>query len=112
MGYPQFVDAVCLTAMTIYNHPRYKEQGMTVEDMLETFFSQLCAVKRARWAKGVRRGQERGTELPCESNVHGLCRQAHGRRGLHCCQVTGLPVTGHALTPHPYLSTLCVSNVW
>ncbi|GFR42409.1 hypothetical protein Agub_g3309, partial [Astrephomene gubernaculifera] len=48
MAYPQFVDAVCLTAMTIYNHPKYKEQSMTVEDMLETFFSQLCSLKRAR----------------------------------------------------------------
>jgi hypothetical protein len=78
MAYPQFVDAVCLTAMTIYHHPRYKEQGkqgdsghvtaavlahpsmlilstlfcalvgMSVEDMMETFFSQLCSLKRAR----------------------------------------------------------------
>lgn len=70
MGYPQFVDAVCLTAMTIYNHPRYKEQGMTVEDMLETFFSQLCAVKRARWDRA---GQGEGN------------RQRRVRRLPHVC---------------------------
>ncbi|GIL45775.1 hypothetical protein Vafri_2921, partial [Volvox africanus] len=58
MAYPQFVDAVCLTAMTIYHHPRYKEQAMTVEDMLETFFSQLCALKRARTKAGNLGGME------------------------------------------------------
>ncbi|KAG2448846.1 hypothetical protein HYH02_006197 [Chlamydomonas schloesseri] len=71
MAYPQFVDAVCLTGMTIYHHPRYKEQGMSVEDMLETFFSQLCSLKRARTRQNQARSAIESTAAAAAAAVRG-----------------------------------------
>ena len=64
LTYSQFVDAICMTAMALYDQPKFYGQYQTLEAKLEAFFSILCGFPVPRAAP-----------LPLE--VEQVCRVIH-----------------------------------